>query len=90
MKENILEAEVKALAEEKPKDKRHQEHTQKRRDGSIAKNTIEVCRYCGQQTPHKGRCKARGVTCKKVSKEEPLCSGMSVETIQSPTDTRKQ
>ena len=29
------------------------------------KSTVEVCRYCGQQTPHRRKCKARGATCNK-------------------------
>jgi hypothetical protein len=33
------------------------------------KGTVVVCKYCGQQTPHKGRCKARGATCNKCKKK---------------------
>lgn len=32
------------------------------------KSTVEVCKYCGQQTPHQGKCKARGATCNKCRK----------------------
>ena len=33
------------------------------------KSTVEVCRYFGQQTPHRGKCKARGATCNKCKKK---------------------
>ena len=33
------------------------------------KGTVVVCKYCGQQRPHKGRCKARGATCNKCKKK---------------------
>ena len=34
------------------------------------KSTVEVCRYCGQKTPHRGKCKARGATCYNARKKD--------------------
>ncbi len=33
------------------------------------KCTVEVCKYCGHQTPHIGRCKAKGATCHKCKRK---------------------
>ena len=41
------------------------------------KSTVEVCRYCGQQTPHRGTCKAREATCNKCKKKELFASQTS-------------
>lgn len=30
---------------------------------------VELCRYCGETTPHKGSCKARGATCNNCGKK---------------------
>ena len=32
--------------------------------------TIEICRYCGERTPHKGKCKAMSATCKSCNKKK--------------------
>ena len=34
-----------------------------------SKSTVQVCRYCGRQTPHRGKCKAKGATCNRCQKK---------------------
>ena len=50
------------------------------------KSTVEVCRYCGQQTPHRGKCKARGATCNKRKKKGHfafVCQSKPAKTVRS-------
>ena len=37
------------------------------------KSTVKVCRNCGQQRPHRGKCKAREATCNKCKKKGVVC-----------------
>ena len=38
-------------------------------DTKRPKSTVQVCRYCGKQTPHRGKCKAKGATCSRCQKK---------------------
>ena len=38
-------------------------------DTQRSKSTVQVCRYCGRQTPHRGKCKAKGATCNRCQKK---------------------
>ena len=76
MKQNTLEPavpEVNSLCKRRFESKGDQTPTgrEESKDQQLQrdKGTVEVCKYCGQQTPHKGRCKARGTTCNKCKKK---------------------
>ena len=52
--------------------------------------TIEICRYCGERSPHKGKCKAMGATCTSCNKKnhfasvcESKKSTKSVKTVEN-------
>ena len=59
-------------------------------------DSVEVCKYCGRQTPHKGKCKARGATCNKHRKKRHfavVCQSKpfkSVEQIEHDRDEESQ
>ena len=51
--------------------------------------TFEICRYCGDKTPHVSRCKARGATCNHCGKKghfEKVCESKE-RTTQKPINT---
>ena len=51
-------------------------------DTQRPKPTVQVCRYCGKQTPNRRKCKAKGATCNRCQKKGHFCSSLSVQTIQ--------
>ena len=62
-----------------------------------SRNTFEVCRYCGERTPHVGKCKARNATCNHCHKRghfERVCEfknkKVDIDNISSNNQTPKQ
>ncbi|XP_065067008.1 uncharacterized protein K02A2.6-like [Rhopilema esculentum] len=49
--------------------------------------TIEICRYCGERTPHKGKCKAMGATCKSCNKKNHFASVCESRKSTKPVKT---
>jgi len=86
IKENSLDPEVNRLSQDTfaaQKDKREI----KKGVPNRKPHSVEVCRYCGYQIPHKGNnCPARGATCNKCHKKNHF----AVVCQTNQTDSRNQ
>ena len=59
----IREGRDKRYGDNRDRDNRDQKPSYAKNKNNRRKNVIEICRYCGDKMPHKGRCKARDATC---------------------------
>ena len=53
----------------------------------------DSCRYCGEMTPHKGMCKARGAICNKCGKRNhfaKVCEAKQINNITTYPQTTQQ
>ena len=100
MKQNTLEPadpEVHSMSK-RQRESRHDDTPtgrQETKDHETSRNkgTVEVCKYCGHQTPHKGRCKARGATCYKCKKKghfSVVCQSKPYKQYNKPVEQLQQ
>ncbi len=85
MKQNTLEPaypEAHSMSKRQRESRRDDTQTgrqeTKNRQTPRNKGTVEVCKYCGHQTPHKGRCQVRAATCYKCKRKGHFLCGLSV------------